>query len=118
MRDEFAKRRARDLRSQSTDAEQRLWYYLRRNNFDCHFKRQYPIGPYFVDFACVRLKLVVEIDGGQHVRQAVYDAARDQFIRSKGFDMLRFWSNEVLRQTDAVLAVVWAAVEKKKAPPP
>ena len=119
MRDDgFTIRRARELRSTPTKAELRLWYLLRRNNFDCHFKRQYPIGPYFADFACVRLKLVIEIDGGQHASQATYDAARDRFIRDQGFEVLRFWSNEVLQRTEAVLAVIWKAVEERRRPPP
>jgi very-short-patch-repair endonuclease len=119
MRDRFTKQRARELRSKQTEAEQRLWYFLRRNNFDCHFKRQYPVGPYFADFACVRLKLVIEIDGGQHAAQIEYDAVRDRFIRDQGFDVLMFWSNEVLQQSDAVLAVIWSALEaKKRSPPP
>jgi very-short-patch-repair endonuclease len=118
MRDRFTTSRARDLRSNPTEAEQRLWYFLRRNNFGCHFKRQYPIGPYFADFICVQLKLVVEIDGGQHAQQATYDVVRDQFIRDQGFDVLRFWSNEVLQQTDAVMEVIRRAVKRKRPPPP
>lgn len=118
MRDGFAKQRARKLRSTPTDAERRLWYFLRRNNFHCHFKRQYPIGPYFVDLACVRLKLIIEIDGGQHASEHSYDAVRDQFLRDEGFEVLRFWNNEVLHQTEAVLGVIWRAIKRKEEPPP
>lgn len=118
MRSSFTKQRARDLRSTPTEAERRLWFFLRRNNFGCHFKRQYPIGPYFADFACVKFKLVIEIDGGQHAHQVEYDSARDEFIRDQGFDVLRFWSNEALQRMDAVLAVIWSAIEAKKSPPP
>ena len=118
MRGEFTKQRARELRSQLTDAERLLWYFLRRNNLNCHFKRQYPIGPYFADFACVRLKLVIEVDGGQHAEQHCYDTARVQFIREQGFKVLRFWNNEVLQQTDAVLQVIWREVEVSPLPNP
>jgi very-short-patch-repair endonuclease len=118
MRDEFTEQRARELRSKQTGAEQRLWYFIRRNSFGCHFKRQYPIGPYFADFVCVRLKLVIEIDGGQHASQMEYDTVRDRFIRDQGFDVLRFWNNEVMLRTDAVLAVIWSAVKARTLPPP
>ncbi|HVF17887.1 MAG TPA: DUF559 domain-containing protein [Steroidobacteraceae bacterium] len=118
MRDEFTKQRARELRSMQTEAEQRLWYFLRRNTFGCHFKRQYPIGPYFADFVCVRLKLVIEVDGGQHASQMEYDTVRDRFIRDQGFDVLRFWNNEVMLRTDAVLDVIFAAVERNRRPLP
>ena len=83
MRNDFTKRRARELRSKLTDAERRLWYFLRRNQFGCHFKRQFAIGPYFVDFVCVRMRLVIEIDGGQHAEQQSYDTARDDFLGLK-----------------------------------
>jgi very-short-patch-repair endonuclease len=118
MRDRLTIRRARELRSRLTDAERRLWYLLRRNHLGCHFKRQYPIGPYFADFACVRLRLVIEIDGGQHADQSEYDATRDQFIRAQGFEVFRIWSNEALQQTDAVLAAIQRAVADRKPPPP
>jgi len=118
MRNDFTKRRARELRSKLTDAERRLWYFLRRNQFGCHFKRQFAIGPYFVDFVCVRMRLVIEIDGGQHAEQQSYDTARDDFLRTQGFDVLHVWNNEVMQQTDAVLAVIWSELEKRKLPPP
>ncbi|MBY4895785.1 endonuclease domain-containing protein [Cupriavidus sp. AU9028] len=93
---------ARELRGQLTDAEQRLWYYLRAHRlFSEKFKRQVPVGPYIADFACMRLRLIVEADGAQHADGA--DAERDAWFRRQGYTVLRFWNNEVLGQTGAVL---------------
>ena len=95
--------RARSLRKLPTDAEALLWFYLRdRRMADYKFRRQRPIGPYFADFACLEARLIVELDGGQHVEAAAYDADRTRFLEQQGFRVLRFWNNEVLMQTDAV----------------
>jgi very-short-patch-repair endonuclease len=96
--------RARELRGASTDAELLLWSKLRGRQFaGLKFRRQRPIGSYFADFACVEIGLVIELDGGQHVDAAKYDSRREQAMRAFGFTTLRFWDNEVLTQTDAVL---------------
>ena len=95
-----------------TDAEQRLWYHLRAHRFGGHkFKRQVPIGPYVVDFACVGQKLVLEVDGGQHA-DSFQDRNRDEFLRQRGFVVLRFWNNEVLNNTNGVLHAVMAQLTK------
>jgi very-short-patch-repair endonuclease len=90
---------------------------LRRENLGCRFRRQHPIGPYIADFASVDPRVVIEVDGGQHAEQSAYDKARDDFMRAQGFVVLRFWSNEVLLQTDAVLEVIIRAIEARKSPP-
>jgi very-short-patch-repair endonuclease len=96
--------RAKSLRTKQTDAEQRLWHYLRAHRFmGIKFKRQKPVGNYIVDFVCFAPKLVVEIDGGQHAEQVVYDRRRDTYLQSEGFTVLRFWNNQILNETDAVL---------------
>jgi very-short-patch-repair endonuclease len=78
-----------------TDAERRLWYRLRAHRFDGNkFKRQVPVGPYVIDFACLVRKLVVEVDGGQHAENP-RDKVRDDYLRNKGFRVLRFWNNDV-----------------------
>ena len=93
---------AQSLRQRQTDAENRLWFFLRAHRMmGFKFKRQVPIGPYVVDFLCMRLGLVIEADGGQHVGGK--DAARDQWLTSQGLTVLRFWNHDVLQQTEAVL---------------
>jgi len=71
---------------------------------DFKFRRQYPIAPYIVDFICVEKRLIVEIDGGQHVTMTELDNTRTEFLNARGYRVLRFWNNEVLQQLDAVLA--------------
>jgi very-short-patch-repair endonuclease len=94
---------AKQLRTQMTDAERRLWYRLRANRFlDLKFKRQAPIGPYVVDFICFEYKLVVEVDGGQHADSEA-DRRRDDWLRHEGYTVLRFWNHDVLKFTDVVL---------------
>ena len=67
------------------------------------FRRQHPIGPCIVDFVCVEQKLVIELDGSQHMDAREQDAARDAFLAKRGYFVLRFWDNEILQETDAVL---------------
>jgi very-short-patch-repair endonuclease len=82
---------ARALRKQPTDAEQRLWFQLRRRQLHgVKFRRQQPIGPYIVDFICFERRIIVEVDGGQHAEQAAYDAKRTRFLEQQGYCVLRF----------------------------
>jgi very-short-patch-repair endonuclease len=97
---------ARTMRSVATDAEMRLWYRLRDGRFGgLKFRRQVPIGGAIVDFACFEHHLVVEVDGGQHADSAE-DRRRDDELGRRGFSVLRFWNNDVLADTDAVLAAI------------
>ena len=103
---ERARVRARELRGASTDAEMLLWSKLRaRQLAGLKFRRQHPVGPYFADFACIELGLVIELDGGQHGEAAAarYDTQREREMGALGFTTLRFWDNEVLNETEAVL---------------
>ena len=102
---------ARALRRNQTDAERILWQQLRnRQMLGCKFRRQQVMGPYIADFLCLEPKLVIEIDGGQHAEQQVYDAQRSQYLQHLGYRVLRFWNHEVLQQRDAVLEAIRLAV--------
>ncbi len=102
---------AKALRQQMTDAEQLLWRHLRGHRLKGHkFRRQQPLGPYVVDFVHFGARLIVEADGGQHNASA-HDAVRDAWLRRQGFAVLRFWNNDILRQTDSVLQAIWLALE-------
>ncbi|MYD50686.1 MAG: endonuclease domain-containing protein [Dehalococcoidia bacterium] len=101
--------RARHLRKNLTDAEQGLWNIIRnRQVLGYRFRRQAPIGPYIVDFVCFENRLVIEVDGGQHLERADYDAERTAWLESAGFRVVRFWNNQVLQEKDAVReAIFW-----------
>ncbi|MEG3789911.1 endonuclease domain-containing protein [Lysobacter sp. CCNWLW3] len=103
---------ARHLRRSMTDAELRLWFHLRnRALMGCKFRRQHPIGPYIADFACIERGLIVETDGGQHADSGA-DRVRTRFLAFRGYRVLRFWNNDVLARTDAVLEQIHAAVAR------
>jgi very-short-patch-repair endonuclease len=93
-----------------TEAEKRLWYWLRAHRFQgLGFRRQTPIGPYIVDFVSHKNRLVIEIDGGQH-SWSKQDRQRDQWLNSKGYRVLRFWNSDVLKNRDGVLEQIAGAV--------
>ena len=99
-----------------SDAERRLWYHLRAHRFAGHkFKRQVPIGACVIDFACLNRMLILEIDGGQHAGNAK-DRKRDAWLRARGFQVRRFWNNDVLRNTNAVLDLIIMALEERPSP--
>lgn len=93
---------ARSLRRAMTDAEQRLWQYLRAGRLaGFKFRRQHPVPPYVMDFCCVEAGVVVELDGSQHNAQV--DAGRTRYLQAQGWRVVRYWNNEVLLQTGEVL---------------
>lgn len=98
---------ARKLRKESTEAEKLLWWQLSRRQLeDLKFRRQQPIGKYIVDFVNFEKKLIIELDGGQHANQKDKDNERDNWFRNQGFEVLRFWNNEVFENLDGVLEVI------------
>jgi very-short-patch-repair endonuclease len=94
--------RARSLRVNCTDAEAVLWQKVRNSHLGYKFCRQVPMGIYTADFACLELKLVVEFDGGQHV-DSRKDEIRTKFLNSLGFEVVRYWNNEIVENIDGVL---------------
>lgn len=100
--------RARALRNHGTDGERRLWRGLRHEQLGGHkFRRQYPLAGYIVDFVCIPARLVVELDGGQHLDALAYDERRTETLRREGYRVLRFWNDDVLLRTDDVVAEIF-----------
>ena len=105
--------RAGELRREPTPAETRLWAHLRQNRLmGVGFRRQHAIGNYIADFCAPKRKLVVELDGSQHLEQAEYDAARTDFLRAQGYRVLRFWNGAIESNLDAVLQAILHALEE------
>ena len=102
---------ARELRHNLTEAEAKLWQVLRMHQPElAHFRRQHAIGPYIVDFCAPRQKLIVEVDGGQHLEQKEYDAERTAFLESKGYRVVRFWNDEVIMNREGVVVAILEAL--------
>ena len=106
---------ARNLRSNMTDAEARLWRALRRDQLNgLHFRRQHPIGPFIVDFYCPSLRLAVEVDGGQHAEQVKQaDDRRTRWLADKGVVVVRYWNNDVLSNLEGVLSDLVRHAERR-----
>ncbi|MCS6305274.1 MAG: N-6 DNA methylase [Nitrospira sp.] len=114
-------RLARNLRHNGTNAEQLIWQCLRdRQIAGAKFRRQHPLDPYVLDFYCHELKLAVELDGGRHNEPTgcAHDARRDEFLAAQGIRTLRFWNNQVLAETEAVLEAVYQAVTEMQTEKP
>ncbi|TFI59702.1 DUF559 domain-containing protein [Sphingomonas parva] len=97
------KRRARELRSDATDQERALWRLLSR--YRPKFTRQLPIGQFYADLACREAKLVVELDGSQHI-ESEYDAERTRFLEAEGWTVIRFWNSDVNTNADGVAEAI------------
>jgi len=107
--------KAKELRRNMTEAERLLWHHLRAKQMaGFKFRRQEVIGNYIVDFACLKKKLIIEIDGGQHAENVEYDHKRTRYLERLGFKIIRFWNNEVLRNIGGVLQVIL----EQLSPPP
>jgi very-short-patch-repair endonuclease len=112
---EFANTAARRLRQTPSDAECALWQVLRAGRAgEPRFRRQLPIDRYIADFACLRERLVVEVDGSQHADQMAYDAARTQRLEALGFRVVRFWAGDVLRSPSEIVDAIWAVVHASR----
>ncbi len=106
--------RAKELHRNMSLAEAKLWKHLRAHRMgDAHFRNQHAIGNYIVDFCAPRKKLIVELDGNQHINQKEYDDERTKYLESRGYRVLRFWNNDVLNKLDDVLKVIWSVLREE-----
>jgi len=105
--------RAKELHRNMTEAESKLWAYLRAHpRGETHFRNQHAIGSYIVDFCAPRRKLIIEVDGSQHLEQKAYDLERTNFFQARGYRVLRFWNEDVLKNIDGVMAVIIEALDE------
>ena len=106
---------ARRLRLDATPAEVILWKHLRGRRFDDYkFRRQRPVGNYIVDFVCLGIKLIIELDGESHLKKQERDKARDYSLHEQGYRVLRYWNNQVYDELDSVLEEIWLVCYGKK----
>ena len=95
--------RAGELRKEQTPAEAKLWSYLRSNKLQgVSFRRQHAIGNYIPDFVSIKRKIIIELDGSQHLEQVDYDIERTRYFESSGYKVIRFWNNQVINDIEAV----------------
>ena len=103
---------AQRLRGGQADAEQKLWMRIRDHQLKgWKFRRQHPIGGYIVDYCCLEGMLIIELDGGQHLKQQESDSERTTYLTGVGFQVLRFWNDDVLMKTDDVLEEILRSLE-------
>lgn len=115
MANEFARR----LRRNQTDAERKLWAALRGKTLGGYrFRRQHPMGPYVVDFVCLERRLIIELDGEQHAFDQARDKKRDEWLQSRGYNVVRFWNNEIYNNLPGVLDVLLEHLQTPQTSPP
>ncbi|WP_329631942.1 endonuclease domain-containing protein [Sphingomonas sp.] len=110
--------RARKLREEATAHERTLWRYLSNSQLGHKFSRQIQIGSFFDDFVCRRAKLIVELDGHSHDLSIEADGRRDRFLRSEGFEVLRFSNEDVVGNVEGVVSAITAALADRPTPSP
>jgi very-short-patch-repair endonuclease len=99
--------KAGNLCREPTPAVRKLWAYLRGNRLNgVNFRRQHAIGNYIVDFCSIKRKLIVELDGSQHLEQQAYGIERTQYLESQGYKLMRFWNNDVMNDIDGVIRAI------------
>src|SRR4030065_157938 len=103
------KHQAIELRKASTPAESKLWSKIRNDQLGVAFRRQHAVGNYIPDFCSPKAKLIIELDGGQHLEQEEYDEERTKYLEEQGYEVIRFWNNDVLNNIeDVILAIIHA----------
>jgi very-short-patch-repair endonuclease len=109
--------RAGELRKEPTPAERKLWAYLRGDKLNgVNFRRQHAIGIFIPDFVSIKKRLIIELDGSQHLEQAEYDAERSKYFESLGYKVIRFWNNQVENDINGVIRAIEFALNDEHWP--
>ena len=105
---------AQTLRKNQTKEENHLWYDFLKT-YPVQFKRQYPVGPYYVDFYCYRAKLVIELDGSQHYEEEAmaYDAQRTAYLNAQGLKVLRVANTDIWKNFAGVCEMIDREVTRR-----
>jgi very-short-patch-repair endonuclease len=98
--------KARRLRKELTPVERKLWAYIRDDQLGVNFRRQHAIGNYIVDFVCIKRKLILELDGSQHIDQHEYDMERTKYLQLQGYKVIRFWNKDVMKDINSVIKAI------------
>ncbi len=100
-----------ELRKELTPAERKLWSLIRNDQLGVNFRRQHAVGNYIPDFVCIEKKLILELDGSQHLEQQEYDQERTKYLESLGYKVIRFWNNDVMNNMDGVILAILHVME-------
>lgn len=103
--------RAIELRKELTPAERKLWTVIRNDQLGVNFRRQHAIGNFIPDFVCIEKKLIIELDGSQHLEQSEYDGERTKHLETLGYKVIRFWNNQVMNDINGVIKAIRFALE-------
>ena len=106
-----ARTQAIELQKEPTPAERKLWALIRNDQLGVNFRRQHAIGRYIPDFVCIEKKLIIELDGSQHLEQEEYDEERTKYLNLLGYKVIPFWNNEVTNNIDGVILAITHAME-------
>lgn len=104
-------KKAGRLRKESTPAERKLWSRIRNDQLGVTFRRQHAVGNYVPDFCSPKAKLIIELDGSQHLEQEEYDEERTKYLELLGYKVIRFWNNDVMNNIDSVILAIVHAVK-------
>lgn len=107
------KHQAVQLRKAATLAERRLWSRIRNDQLGITFRRQHAVGNYIPDFCCPKAKLIIELDGSQHLEQIKYDEERTKYLESQGYKVIRFWNHDVTNHIDGVILSIIHALKNE-----
>jgi len=107
------KHNAITLRKESTPAERKLWSHIRNDQLGVTFRRQHAVGNFIPDFCSPKAKLIIELDGSQHLEQEEYDAERTKYLETLNYSVIRFWNNDVMQNIDGVILAIIHALENE-----
>lgn len=107
------KHNAIQLRKALTPAERKIWSRIRNDQLEVNFRRQHAIGNFIPDFVCIEKKLILELDGSQHLEQVEYDEERTKYFETLGYKVIRFWNHDVMNNIEGVLLAIMNTLEKQ-----